>query len=184
MRRRFLSCAVAVVAAGAIYLVHAVGADASAPASPRSEPVDPEPTIAQAPGVAAPAAPTVVAAAPAGDAEADGEQLDTTLARAFDRDRVDPAWAAATERAIADAFVLPALAGSTLERLACRGVICRLEVTHADEPAQRRFLGAAGTTPGFRGAGAARSLVDPDHPEHRRTLVYVLREGEQLPALN
>ncbi len=205
MRYRLLASAVTVVTGGALYLVHAVGSDADAQVppttslGPTSSAAPPRSTTtARAPIPQAVASPRITDDAeqpphgpphgpphdPPQDPAESAARLEVALARRFDDDRVDPAWASAAEQAISETFAVPALAGSKIARVTCRAAICRLEVDHADVLAQRHFLVAAGPTPAFRGAGAARELVDPANPTQRKTLVYLLRDGEPFPAAN
>jgi len=181
-----------VVVAGAAYLAHA--ADPDRAPSPVGDPSSPAPAgdDKRPPRITRPVVtlPALVRSTDKPDEEAlpdpaeAAARLETALVRHYETDRIDPAWSATMERAIADTFALPALAGSRLDRVACRGVICRLEIEHTSGAAQGRFLAAAGPTPAFRGAGAARPLVDPADPDRHRTLLYLMREGEPLPTIH
>jgi len=182
-----------VVVAGAAYLAHAADPD-RAPSPVADHSTAPVPNAGDdkhPPRITRPLTKLPVLARPTDKPDEEppdpaeaAARLETALVRHYEADRIDPAWSATMERAIADTFALPALAGSRLDRIACRGVICRLEIDHTNSAAQGRFFAAAGPTPAFRGAGAARPLVDPADPDRHRTLLYLMREGEPLPTIH
>lgn len=182
------------VLAGSLTLWRLVdNAPVAAPAATNVRPaVDvPNAVVSPAPAASAVRAPRDMnARAPAdvpGDVVAqhdpDGAAMDAAFERRFAADTTDAAWSATMIDQLRQTFAEPALAGSTLDNADCRGSMCRLVVAHADGAAESRFFTAAGATPAFRGAGASRRLVDPAAPDRIRTLVFVMREGEPLPAL-
>jgi hypothetical protein len=74
------------------------------------------------------------------------------------------------------------VAGSTAESVDCRTTVCRIEVGHADQAAQAYFVRHIPHRPPFDGAGFYHRV--DDEGGQSRTVVYVAREGFEMPPPN
>jgi hypothetical protein len=90
---------------------------------------------------------------------------------------LDPGWAPATERLIADTLGKPEFKGSKLLSATCRSTLCRFEVGHQDERARRRFSSTLPNRLPSLPSGSMRNAEGND----TRTIVYVAREGHRIP---
>jgi hypothetical protein len=90
---------------------------------------------------------------------------------------VDAAWAPATERIISDTMARPIFAGSKLLGSTCHSTLCRFEVSHASERDRRRFGSALPNRLPSLPSGSMRQ----GEGSEPRTIVYVAREGHQIP---
>jgi hypothetical protein len=67
------------------------------------------------------------------------EEMETGFEQRFANDPVDPAWGPPLERELLEAMKSALPETSTLVSLACHGVLCRMEVEHADPLDHNRF---------------------------------------------
>ena len=100
-----------------------------------------------------------------------------TIERQLAAEPVDAVWAPATERMISDTLARPIFAGSKLLGSTCHSTLCRFEVSHASERDRRRFGSALPNRLPSLPSGSMRQ----GEGSEPRTIVYVAREGHQIP---
>jgi hypothetical protein len=106
---------------------------------------------------------------------------------AFVGDHLDSTWDARTAKE-AVAKIRAALPdGSTFRSFECRAVMCRVETSHADVAAYRKFVKTAfmsSATRLWNGPGFSTRLSDEGSPgKPLVTVSYIAREGQALPAI-
>jgi hypothetical protein len=95
----------------------------------------------------------------------------------------DTQWAPQTEQEIAEVFAGAAPAvESTLQHLACQATLCRLEVSHTDNEAERAFMMRLGQLEAFTDAEAFYERIEHEDGSIA-TVVYAARQGHRLPQL-
>lgn len=72
---------------------------------------------------------------------------------------------------------------SDVERMECRGTMCRLSVRSANLDAQEQFMMSSAGKPGFRHAGASFRAYD-ERTGEVHTTVYLLRDEADLASLD
>jgi hypothetical protein len=155
-----------------------------APLSKPSPMLEPARPVAAAPAAAAPAATTDSAEAPgAKPAPSRGEVRDG-LETIFQSDPYDPAWSQRTTETLTRGVhaVLPP--GSRLQRVECRGTLCRIETSHADLEAYTVYTKDAFQGPKTRVAtgGVFQTVVGEPVPDQPVVAVaFLAREGNELP---
>lgn len=158
---------------------------AMAPSSNPSSTLEPVRPAAAAPAAAEPATGDSAQAPPANPVRTRGEVRDG-LEAVFQNDPYDAAWSQQTAATLTRGIhaVLPP--GSRLERLDCRGTLCRIETSHADLEAYRVY-----TLDTFQGhdtrviTGAAFQTVvgEPVPGKPVVAVAFVARDGHDLPDL-
>lgn len=104
------------------------------------------------------------------------ERIEQDLGERLRAERVDPAWAPETERAIASAITGPAFAGMKLDAVSCGATMCRLAVSAGDQVTDvEGTLEELTTTQPFRAGGFVR-FTSP-----RTMTMFVARAGHELP---
>ena len=126
---------------------------------------------------AADRASAALAAADPAHAAARDRRRFAALAGKLEAEAVDPAWAPATERLVAETLTKPVFAGSTLLGATCRSTLCRLEVQHESEDHRRRFARTLPTRLPALPSGSMRN----GEGEALTSIVYVAREGHRIP---
>jgi hypothetical protein len=157
--------------------------------APRSNPspmLEPPRPAAAAPAAAEPAATSDSAeAAPARPTPSHGEMRDG-LETLFQSDPYDPAWSPRTTETLTRGIhaVLPE--GSRLQRLECRGRLCRIETSHADADAYRAYTQGAFQGPETRvttGGVFGTVIGEPVPGKPIVAVAFLARDGQELPDL-
>ncbi len=99
------------------------------------------------------------------------------LARKLAAEPVDRTWGPATERLIASTLAKPLFKGTKLLGASCHSTLCRFEVIHDSEVDRRRFSSSLPSRLPSLPSGSMRNAEGND----RKTIVYVAREGHQVP---
>jgi hypothetical protein len=99
------------------------------------------------------------------------------LARKLAAEPVDRQWGPATERLIADTLSKPLFKGTKLLGASCHSTLCRFEVLHDTEVDRRKFSSSLPSRLPSLPSGSMRNAEGSD----RKTIVYVAREGHQVP---
>jgi hypothetical protein len=110
-----------------------------------------------------------------------GNEVFHGLEKHFGREGKDPTWSAQAEASIAGAFRSEALAGSTMLQATCGTTLCRVDVAHDSATAQEGFVWSVRSVPPFNQGGFAHRVDDPGAGTSK-TIVYVVREGYELPS--
>ena len=132
----------------------------------------------------APAKPTIRARALPPPAVLDPKARDETRLAQIDHDldavlrteRVDPAWAHATEAAIAGEVAGPRFAGLHLDAVACSATLCKIAISAAPTlPDLSGLVEELTTSRSFRAGGFVRFT------DERTVTLFVARAGTNLP---
>jgi hypothetical protein len=104
----------------------------------------------------------------------------------FQSDPYDPAWSQRTTETLTRGIhaVLPE--GSRLQRLECRGRLCRIETSHADVDGYRAYTQGAFQGPETRvttGAVFGTVIGEPVPGKPIAAVAFVARDGQELPDL-
>ena len=139
-------------------------------------------------GAAAMAAPAPMARAAAlPDAEQTAglaqDKQTTLLAKTFEGEGRDAAWAAPLEASLRAAFDKARPKGTELIGLDCRSSLCRVVVSHQDALAQLRFAAAMGPLGLFSNDGQRGAAVhSADAGAVIRSSYFIGRDGQTLPG--
>lgn len=100
---------------------------------------------------------------------------------AFDRQNVDPNWAASSESKIYTSIAKVLGESTTIRSVSCRTTICRMELEHPDEAEFRSFLGRYTGERFWPGEIAGGRLKE--EPDGRVvTAIYMGKVGTPLPS--
>jgi hypothetical protein len=148
--------------------------------SPRLDPIRP---AAAAPATAEPDATSDSAEAAGAKPSPTRVEMREGLETFFQSDSYDPAWSQRTTETLTRGIhaVLPS--GSRLQRLECRGTLCRIETSHADLDAYRTytqdaFMGQARLT---TGAAFGTVVGEPVPGRPVVAVAFLARDGNELP---
>lgn len=103
----------------------------------------------------------------------------------FGAENVDPAWNRGAADAVARGIEALLPVGSRLNRVECRGTICRIETGHPDADAFRAYAQSAFLDRETRvgSSGVFASVLAPPSPGGSVVAVaYLAREGKELPG--
>jgi hypothetical protein len=149
---------------------------------PTLDPVRPAPAV---PATAEPVATSDSAEPPRAEPSPTRGDMREGLETFFQNDRYDPAWSQRTTETLTQGIhaVLPS--GSRLQRLECRGTLCRIETSHADLDAYRTYTQDAfmGQTRLTTGAAFGTVVGEPVPGRPVVAVAFVARDGNELPDL-
>lgn len=106
------------------------------------------------------------------------ERRAATIAEAAAREAVDPHWASATERSIAEAFAIHAPPGSWLRSATCKTTLCILEIELPNGHASTGHLNWPAALELSRGLVVHHP---PDPNGTHASVAYLARDGHSLP---
>jgi hypothetical protein len=148
--------------------------------SPRLDPVHP---AAAVPATAEPVAPSDSAEPPRAKPTPTREEMRDGFETLFQSDPYDAGWSQRTTETLTRGIhaVLPP--GSRLQRLECRGTLCRVETSHADLEAYRTYTQDAfmGQTRLTTGAAFGTVLGEPVPGRPVVAVAFLARDGNELP---
>lgn len=101
----------------------------------------------------------------------------------FASESYDTQWAPATEQKLQSIFTQKNLNDSYLNQASCKSTLCKIEVSHVNAEAERRFLAAFASSGAFIPDGEQgyyEKVVDENG--NAKTVFYYAREGYTLPT--
>ena len=117
------------------------------------------------------------------DEEAEARSYERTMRQrealdsAFSRSTVDPAWGPRQEGDIRAAFAKVAPPNASLDEVACRGALCRLQLRFESRSTRDRLLGSIATV--VPGLSSGFFQLDPDDP--LQLVVFASRTPDDFP---
>jgi hypothetical protein len=155
-----------------------------APLSKPSPALEPARPVAAAPAAAEPVATSETAEAPPAKPAPSRAEVRDGLETLFQSDPYDPGWSQRTTETLTRGVhaVLPS--GSRLQRVECRGTLCRIETSHADLDAYFVYTKDAfqGSKTRVTTSGVFQTVVgEPASGSPVVAVAFLARDGNELP---
>jgi hypothetical protein len=106
-------------------------------------------------------------------------EYEALLGRSFDAQPVDPLWAGEAERAVRSKLGALLPEGASINSVACRKTLCRLEIAQVRESGHADFIASASTKLAWDGPGL---ITKGSSDGHVVSLAYLGRTGVAFPA--